>query len=293
MPERWERRLQALTEVHAPPSIDRRLEEGPRSHDVGPTTKGRLAAGLVAFAVFAAAGAFAWRAFDGDATQTLPADSRGLPTLSVDLQSAGPVEDMPEDEDPWLRVDTVIDYGDVHQEGFTSTSPAGLPKWVAVEDLSPLVPGPAAGSPVAITSDGEDARVMIGQPADWPNFDQFERIDTLPAEPGEYVLIFAADYPEGMALTARTVTLVPAGTLQLTLEEGGALDAARASASVDGQLLGGFLSTSRFTQSDVSGELRRGLRISKTWPHSRSKRGPASCCPHRPILRKRACTQPM
>jgi heat shock protein HslJ len=255
MPERWERRLQALAEVQAPPSIDRRLEEGPRGHDAGPTTKGRVAAALVAFAVFAAAGAFAWRAFDGDPARTLSAAPDKPPTLSIGLQSAGFVEDMPEDEDPWLQVDAVIDYGDLHVEEETSTTPTGaIVEWVHVEDLTPLVPGPVVGSPVAITSDGGDARVMIGDPVDWPNFDRFERIDALPTEQGDYVLIFAADYAEGMAMTARAVTLVPPGTVQLTVEEGGSPDAATASASVDGAMVEGFLSTSWFMGGDLGGQ---------------------------------------
>ena len=65
---------------------------------------------------------------------------------------------------------------------------------------------------------------MIGTPEDWPSFDSFERIDRLPSTPGEYVLLFEADYPEGTAMTARLVQVVEAGALQLVLTEGGEVD---------------------------------------------------------------------
>ncbi len=253
MPKRWERELRTLQNVPAPlERIRDRAERGSPSpvHNLPPHRQ-RIAAGLVALAVFLAAGAFAWRAFDGNGSSTGGRDPNGLPTLSAHLQSTGTLDNVPSDEDPWLRVETVIDYGDLHEVEHTSTTPTGaIVDWVGVEAMQHLVPGPAAGSTVTITTDGSDGRVLIGQPADWPNFDRFQRIDTLPTQPGNYVLIFAADYPEGMAMTARIVTLVRPGTLQVTMQKGGALDAATASASVDGDMVDGFLSTSSFTSGD-------------------------------------------
>ena len=65
MPERWERQLQSLHEARAPESIDARVKAGPRGTGDGmPPARQRVAAGVVAIAVFVAAGAFAWRALD-------------------------------------------------------------------------------------------------------------------------------------------------------------------------------------------------------------------------------------
>lgn len=73
MPERWERELRTLR--HAEPRADLwpRVEEGPHGSPSPPTSgRKRLLAGGVAFAVFIAAGVFAWNAFR-------PAPQEGLP----------------------------------------------------------------------------------------------------------------------------------------------------------------------------------------------------------------------
>ena len=133
-----------------------------------------------------------------------------LPVLSASFTRAGAIdEDM-------VRVDTLITYGDAREEDFTSTTPDGaMVDWVGVESLPALALDPAAGSAVSITADGEDPRVLIGSPDAWPTFERFQRIDRLPSIPGDYVLVFQADYPEGTATTARRVHIVAPETLAL------------------------------------------------------------------------------
>ena len=64
MPERWQDELKKLRREEMPDGVRERAEAGPR-RELPNDGRQRLVAGLVAFAVFIAAGAFAWRAFDG------------------------------------------------------------------------------------------------------------------------------------------------------------------------------------------------------------------------------------
>lgn len=66
MPKRWERELGRLEHVDAPTArIRQRAAEGPTSagREAERSGRQRVVAGVVAFAVFAAAGVFAWQAF--------------------------------------------------------------------------------------------------------------------------------------------------------------------------------------------------------------------------------------
>lgn len=66
MPERWQDELKKLRHEQMPDGVRERAEAGPR-REVPSDGPQRLVAGVVAFAVFIAAGTFAWRAFDRDA----------------------------------------------------------------------------------------------------------------------------------------------------------------------------------------------------------------------------------
>lgn len=83
MTERWEQRLRDL-HVEAPPEMWRRVQEGSRNQPpLGqPPRRVRLVAAVVALAVFAGAGVFAWRAFG----PTSPAVSSAIPTPSSGLR---------------------------------------------------------------------------------------------------------------------------------------------------------------------------------------------------------------
>lgn len=250
MPERWERELAKLRHMEMKePLVRERIERGPTGDR--PPRGGRLAAGVVAAAVAVAAGAFLWQAIPGEDRGRAGGSADDLPTLLVTFESAGPIDDDSGTEYPTLRVDTTIAYGDARESSFTSTIAANAHvDWVAVEDLTRFVPGPAAGSPVRIEADGEDPRVSIGDPAAWPEFDRFTPIERIPDEPGEYVLLFEATYADGIARTARLVRVVPPGTLQIDATAGAKLDQAASVAYVDGERWDGFLSASRYAEGD-------------------------------------------
>lgn len=64
MAERWRQELGKLEGLEPPKGVIEDAKKGPRRSSSGPGGRSRLGAALVAFAVFAAAGVFAWRAFD-------------------------------------------------------------------------------------------------------------------------------------------------------------------------------------------------------------------------------------
>jgi hypothetical protein len=251
MPERWERELRKIRQMEMrEPAIRDRIQRGP-SGDRPPPRKHALLAGIVAGAVAVAGIAALWqldRNPDGVGDPTVQ-----LPTLVVTFQSGRMIVDQPDAQ--IQRVDTTIVYGDAREESFTSTISEGAHiDWAGVEDLTRFVPGPTAGSQVRFEADGEDARVLIGRPADWPEFDQFSEIDRLPEEPGDYVLVFEATYADGIARTARFTQIVSRGELQLDVAEGKSLYAATALGYLDGQRVDGFLSKSWFTLGDVDAQ---------------------------------------
>jgi hypothetical protein len=233
------------------PAIRERIERGPTG-DRRSARKNSLLAGLVAGAVAVAGIAALWQLDrNPDAIGNATVD---LPILVVTFQRGQMIVDQPDEQ--IQRVNTTVVYGDAREENFTSTiSESAHVDWVGVEDLTRFVPGPTAGSQVRFEADGEDARVLIGQPGDWPEFDRFTEIDRLPEEPGDYVLVFEATYVEGVVRTARFIRVVAPGVVQLDITEGKSLDAATAAAYVDGRRTDGFLSTSWFMQSDVGGQM--------------------------------------
>ena len=126
-----------------------------------------------------------------------------LPTLLVTFESNGFIVDQPDEQ--VQRVDTTIVYGDAREENFTSTiSETAHVDWVGVDDLTRFVPGPTGRESVSrFEADGENARVLIGKPSEWPELERFTQIERLPAEPGDYVLLFEATYPDGIAQYAQ------------------------------------------------------------------------------------------
>jgi hypothetical protein len=250
VPERWERELRKLGGLEPNERLIReRASRGPSS-DRKPRGNA-LVAGIVAGAVAIAGIAALWQLDpnpDGIGNTTAE-----LPTLVVTFQSGQMIANQPDEQ--IQRVETTIVYGDAREENFTSTIPVGAHvDWVGVDDLTRFVPGPTAGSEVRFEADGEDARVLIGRPGDWPDFERFTEIDRLPEEPGDYVLVFEATYAEGIARTARSVRIVQQGAVQLVAVEGGRVGEATATAYLDGARTDGFLSTSSFTVADVGGQ---------------------------------------
>src|SRR5258705_13309309 len=105
MPERWQDELKKLRHEEMPDGVRERAEGGPRRR-LPNDGRRRLVAGIVAFAVFIAAGAFAWRAFGGTSTSgTEPAPSPRTAPIVLDLSSNG--------GDPTARLSS----GDGSQDG--------------------------------------------------------------------------------------------------------------------------------------------------------------------------------
>lgn len=254
MPERWEREVRKLRGVEPREHVIReRAARGPSQDRLRPR-RSALVAGIVAGAVAIASVAFLGQL--DDQGREIGGGADDLPTLLVTFESNGFVVDQSDEQ--IQRVDTRIVYGDAREENFTSTtSESAHVDWVGVDDLTRFVPGPTAGSPVRIEGDGENARVLIGTPADWPEFDRFTPIERLPAEPGEYVLLFEATYPDGVARTPRLVHVVPRGVFQLDATEGKSLYAATAFGYLDGRRVNGFLSQSWFTLGGVDAQSDR------------------------------------
>jgi hypothetical protein len=94
MPERWERELRNLGAIDAPSSVDERLRQGPRGEDGGPSTRHRIVVVVVAFAVFAAAGAFAFAAFGGGVTRPPGPGGSSSPGASLTPLVRGAVPDL-------------------------------------------------------------------------------------------------------------------------------------------------------------------------------------------------------
>jgi hypothetical protein len=85
MPERWEREIERLGTLTAPRSTPTRITEGPRGDRMPPTPRRRerIAAMVVAFAVFGAAAAFAVSAFQRETPSTPAAASNPSTTVSA------------------------------------------------------------------------------------------------------------------------------------------------------------------------------------------------------------------
>jgi hypothetical protein len=248
MPERWERELSKLRGLDAHElRVRERVARGPSTREI-PSRRERVIAGAVAGVVAIAAAALLWQTLPGNRGQVGGAGV-DLPVLAMRFHDSEVISEGPDSS--YRRVLTTIAYGDSLDESHTSTTPEGaLVEWAAAEDLTRFTPGPTVGSAVDFRADGDDPRVLLGRPQDWPSIDAFTPIDHLPDVPGEYVLVFEASYPEGIARTARLVQLVEPSVLQLALTEGGKSDAATGSAYVDGRATAGFLSSSSFTEGD-------------------------------------------
>jgi hypothetical protein len=74
MTERWQAELTKLRHAQLPADLWDRVGEGPRLEPLGPPPRSRVAAGVVAFAVFAVAAVLVWRVFApaGTGDQALP-----------------------------------------------------------------------------------------------------------------------------------------------------------------------------------------------------------------------------
>jgi hypothetical protein len=158
MPERWERELRKLRRVEMQePSVRERIERGPKDQHL--PGRERLVAAIVAFAVFGAVGAFAWRAlspaetsgpvFAGPSPETLPSPGPiGAGTVVIDIRRSSEQRGGPE---------AIARFGAQEQwmcpDGFTVVNPDGTEESVVLDcGQSDAFLAPV-GTPITVAGD--------------------------------------------------------------------------------------------------------------------------------------------
>ena len=163
MPERWRREVRRWGDVRAPGRSRARLDDGPRGDGMPPSPgRGqRVAAGLIAFAVFGGALALAAEAFDrGDE-----------PIVSLDTVSPAPSSSAPASEALVVTLDA-LDDGFLPQMTLTYRSHRdtfyGGGRWdgepiYTVGSLLSFEPRLDLGAPLVIEGDATEVEVDAGR----------------------------------------------------------------------------------------------------------------------------------
>ncbi len=201
MPERWERELEKLTSLHAPSSTRARLAAGPRREGMPPSPRRghRVAAGVVAFAMFGAAGALTVAAFrSGPGAAPAPASS-GPP--SAESQLVATLNTRTDGSMP----DLVLSYG-----GRTDSFFATDGKWPGVDGF--LLPiqifnvSIDPGATISVDSDADrlEGRLFVADRdqrltgASFP-LNLSSGTGALPGDAGYFRLTLAGIWPTGSA----------------------------------------------------------------------------------------------
>jgi PASTA domain len=196
MPERWQREVEKLAMLTAPPSTASRIGGGPHGDGMPPAPhRGqRIAAGVVAFAVFGAAAALVAGAFHSPRTAAVgPAPTN---TVVVHLDSSdGPgaaLEYEGRTAHPqvgsycwiWEGVGRCVD---------TALSPFAVDSFVEVPSgaLVEIDGDPSLTRAVTTIEPGSDPRDVIER------IGPVRPIDAIDGPAGRYVLIVSAEWPQG------------------------------------------------------------------------------------------------
>ncbi len=213
MAERWQRELKKLR--HAEPRVDlwARVEEGPHGSPPAIPGRQRLLAAGVAFAVFIAAGLFAWNVMRPARTVVVgdvPIAARGPGDLVVTLRA--PTQPSTEAD---LHLPTaVFRLGDAE----TNIPTQGMTGWPDIpvagfnQPLYSLDFTVPAGTRLAIDGDATSAsaRVRNGMPIQSPTqeLDLSNGSAILPSNPGQYVIDLTGDWAEGTATFTASFEIV-------------------------------------------------------------------------------------
>jgi hypothetical protein len=194
MTERWENELQQLREIRLPEHVRLRVDEGPRGHGLPPRPH-RVVAAVVAFSVFAVAGAFAWRAFRPTAGSTLGGSA--MPMAIVSFLASG-------------QGDAGLPRGEMTFEGRTIEGQMESFGWdTAIIDTStPEYREPLRIEPETLIEVRGDAESVSGAlavvegdtPFPWEptlDLDFTSGSAEVRLEPGTYALAFTASWPQG------------------------------------------------------------------------------------------------
>jgi hypothetical protein len=206
MPERWQDELKKLRREKMPDGVSERAEAGPR-RELPNDGRQRLVAGLVAFAVFIAAGAFAWRAFgDGSTTGAEPTPSPTTVPVVLDLSS--------NDGNPTATLSSGDASQDGIREGYTWCGPDGrcassTADFVTYPPVSKYLSVPA-GVQVEVNGDGR----LDGLKTLLPNGDTLlvrnsVEAPVIPSVAGRWVWVVDAKWDDGSANYYFGIDVVP------------------------------------------------------------------------------------
>jgi len=207
MTERWERELKKLGDVGPSAELRSRVDEGPHGGDQPPTPGGRqrVVAGVVAFAVFIAAGSLAWNAFrpGGGSPAASGTGAPSGPTVHLDFNTTNGTPDCPGSPE------ATITYGDQSTKAaltsFTWTCPGSS---MNADTVTPsfsdadFVRVPA-GAELLVGGDLTAAEGNLqSSPGDYPWTTLHELGDlgggvSLSFDPGRYVIEVIAHWPNG------------------------------------------------------------------------------------------------
>jgi hypothetical protein len=195
MPERWQDELKKLRREEMPDGVRERAEAGPR-RELPKDGRQRLLAGVVAFAVFIAAGAFAWRAFDGATTTgTEPTPSPKVAPIDLKLDSNGG------------RPKATLSSADVSQDGSLEgyrwcgsddQCVSANPDYATYPPVTSYLPV-TSSVPIESTGDGQLTRLVIRTTkGDFSSPNTIADTDgtgaVAPGEPGRYLIWISATW---------------------------------------------------------------------------------------------------
>ena len=203
MPERWQDELRKLRREEMPDGVRERAESGPR-RELPNDGRQRLVAGVVAFAVFIAAGAFAWRAFDGrdDARSAVEPASAVVVDLAAEpfaatLTYEGVTQDGVENGSSWDTPD--------------GTNASSGPYAIEFDSFVRI----PAGTPITIYGDATEVSASLANEGNPPGPARVVALDVgadaLRAAPGRYRLSFTGTWERGFATFVFGVELVDPG----------------------------------------------------------------------------------
>ena len=207
MTEKWWNELEKLRTVELPAGLDRRIAEGPKGAALpGPSPRQRLVAGVVAIAVFAAAGLFAWNALRptrravSSVQTTPPAVGSGVLTLSL---MSGP-----------QAPNASLSFGDQVQQGVRESYTwcddagqcvSGTADFATYPPVTEFLPVPV-GAQLDITGDATSMSLTALTTVDGQTV-QSEGL--VPTEPGRYAAKIDATWPHGNATFFFGIEVVP------------------------------------------------------------------------------------